>query len=185
MIRRLRLLLPVLVLAGAADLRAETLLTGFGGVALGGATDRTRGSYGASLGFVGDGLLGFEVEFATTPEFFGNAREDVFTENSVVTLMGSFLLVAPRGPVRLYGAAGAGLFKTRLSDPDRFFDVDSNDFGVNVGGGLLASLGDHVSLRGDVRYFRDLADLEPDGEPDLGLGSVDYWRATAGFTLRF
>ena len=103
--------LTVLALAlalGGGTLHAETLLTGFGGVAFGGATDRTRGSYGGALGFLGHGILGCELEFATTPEFFGNAREDVFTDNNVLTLMGSILLAAPAGPIRIYGAAGRG-----------------------------------------------------------------------------
>ena len=146
---------------------------------------RNRGTYGASLGFLGHGVFGFEVEFATTPEFFGNAREDVFTDNDVVTLMGSFLVAAPAGPVRIYGALGAGLFKTRLADPDRLFSIDSNDFGINVGGGILVSPSAHVALRADVRYFRDLQDADPDGRFDLNLGNVDYWRVVGGVTLKF
>jgi opacity protein-like surface antigen len=163
----------------------ETLLTAFGGVAFGGATDETRGTYGAALGFLGDGPFGFEVEFATTPEFFGNAREDVFSENNVLTLMGSFLLATPDGGVRLYAALGGGLLKTRLADADRLLNIDSNDFGIGVGGGLLGSLGEHVALRVDVRYFRDLEDPDPDGGFDVDLGNVDYWRAVAGITFKF
>jgi opacity protein-like surface antigen len=175
----------LLLSLAAGTVHGETLLTGFGGVAFGGATDRTRGSYGGALGFLGAGVLGFEVEFCTTPEFFGNARQDVFSDNNVLTLMGSVLLAAPSGPVRIYGAAGAGLLKTRLEDPDRLFSIDSNDFGINVGGGLLAYLGDHVGLRADARYFRDLQDAVPDGEFDIDLGEVDYWRVVGGITLKF
>ena len=106
-------------------------------------------------------MLGFEAEFATTPEFFGDSQTaDLFTKNDVVTLMGSILLAVPAGPVRLYGAAGAGLMKTRIEASDVFFDVDSSDFGINVGGGLIGYLGSHVGLRADIRYFRDLSDLD-------------------------
>jgi opacity protein-like surface antigen len=174
-------LLPTLA-PGAAH--AETLLTGFAGVAFGGSTDESRGTYGGALGFAGD-VFGFEVEFATTPDFFGSGGEGVFTDNNVLTLMGSFLVATPPSSVRAYGAFGAGLLKTRLGDPDGLFDVDSNDFGINVGGGLLVALGDHFSLRGDVRYFRDLQDDEPDGDFDIDFGQVDYWRAVGGITLRF
>ena len=185
MMRRCLTLLAVLLALGAASARAETLLTGFGGVAFGGVTDQSRGTYGGSLGFLGAGVFGFEIEAATTPEFFGNASSNVFTDNNVLTLMGNLMLAAPAGPVRIYGTAGAGLMKTRLEDPDRLFSIDSNDFGINVGGGLIVYLSNHVGLRGDVRYFRDLQDADPDGHFDIDLGKVDYWRAVAGLTIKF
>jgi len=182
---RLRALPLVLLLSLAPGrLAAETQLTGFAGVAFAGHTEDSRGSYGGALGFMGD-VVGFETEFATTPDFFGRGGEGVFTENNVLTLMGSLLLATPPGVVRVYGAFGGGLFKTRLEDPNQLANIDSNDFGLNAGGGLLVALGDHVSLRGDVRYFRDLQDTDPDGEFDVDLGEIDYWRAVGGITLRF
>jgi hypothetical protein len=168
---------------GGATASAETLLTGFAGVAWGGATDRTRGSYGGAIGFLGDGPVGFEIEFGVTPDFFGES-EGVFTDNNVITGMATLLLATP-GSARFYVAAGAGILKTRLADADRLLDFDSNDFGVNVGGGVLLDLGEHVALRGDVRYVRDLEDDEPDGDFDLDLGQVDYWRAVGGLTFKF
>ena len=174
------------LLAGASPARAETLLTAFGGVSFSGATDRTRGTYGGSLGFLGDGPLGFEAEFATTPEFFGDESDaDVFTDNNVLTLMGSFLLATPRNDVRFYAAFGAGLMKTRLEDPGRLFSIDSNDFGINVGGGLIGPLSENLALRVDVRYFRDLQDPELDDDFDVDFGNVDYWRAVGGITIKF
>jgi len=178
-------LLALFLLLAADPAVAETLLTGFAGGAFGGATDETRGTYGGALGFLGNGPVGFELEFAATPDFFGEDSEGVFSENNVLTGMGSLLIAAPAGPLRIYAAAGAGVLKTRLADADQLLDFDSNDFGINVGGGLLVDLGDHVALRGDVRYFRDLQDTDPDGELDLDFGTVDYWRGVAGITLRF
>jgi opacity protein-like surface antigen len=170
----------------AAPARAETLLTAFGGVSFGGATDRTRGTYGGAIGFLGDGPLGFEAEFATTPEFFGEERDDdFFTDNNVLTMMGSFLLATPRSDVRFYAAFGAGLMKTRLEDAGNLLSVDSNDFGINVGGGLIGSLSENLALRVDVRYFRDLQDPDPDDGFDVDFGNVDYWRAVGGITLKF
>jgi hypothetical protein len=184
MTRRLLTAFALLSLAGSASARAETLLTGFGGVAFAGATERSRGTYGGSLAFMGS-VVGFETEFATTPDFFGSSSDSgAFTENDVVTLMGSFLFATP-GNLRLYAAAGAGLMKTRLADPGRLFSIDSNDFGINVGGGIMGFFGEHVGLRADVRYFRDLEDADPDGEFDLDFGNVDYWRAVGGITFRF
>jgi opacity protein-like surface antigen len=169
----------------AAEARSEVLITPFAGVAFSGSTDRSRGTYGGGLGFLGAGVAGFELEFATTPDFFGDTEDEgVFTRNSVVTLSANLILATP-GPVRVYGTVGGGLLKTRLEDPDRLFDVDSNDFGINAGGGLLFFFSDHVGLRGDIRYFRDLSDDDPDGEFDLDFGQVSYWRAVGGITFKF
>jgi opacity protein-like surface antigen len=175
-------LLPLLL---AAPVCGETLLTGFAGVAFSGDAGKTPGSYGGALGFLGTGAFGFELEFGTTPQFFGPASGHVFTDNNVLTLMGSWLLATPPGPLRLYGALGAGLLKTRLDDPDRLLSIDSNDFGIGVGGGLIVSLGDHFALRGDARYFRSLQDPDPDGKFDIDLGNLDYWRVVGGITLKF
>jgi hypothetical protein len=71
--------------------------------------------------------------------------------------------------------------KTRLEDSTRLFNVDSSDFGINLGGGLIAYIGHTVGLRADIRYFRSLSDLE--GAVDLG--TLDYWRAVGGVSLRF
>ena len=179
------LLLLILASPCAAPARAETLLTAFGGISFGGATEKTRGTYGGALGFIGDGPFGFELEFATTPEFFGNARQDVFSENNVLTMMGSFLLATPRSDLRFYAAFGAGLLKTRLEDSGQLFSIDSNDFGINVGGGLIGSLSENVALRVDFRYFRDVQDPDPDNNFDVDLGNVDYWRAVGGITFKF
>lgn len=175
----------LIALIGASSARADVILTPFVGVDFSGSSRGTPITYGGALGFIGAGVAGFEIEFATSPDFFGAAANgDVFNDNNVVTLMGSLILASP-GPVRLYGAVGAGLMKTRLGDPDLLFDIDSNDFGFNAGGGLIVFLGDHFGLRGDVRYFRDLSDNQPDGNFDIDLGHVDYWRAVGGITLKF
>ena len=44
--------------------------------------------------------------------------------------------------------------------------------------------GGPLGFHGDVRYFRTLTDPEPDGEFDVDVGNLDYWRATAGVTFR-
>lgn len=184
--RLLPAVLAAALSASALPARADTLLTGFAGVAFGGDTSHTRGSYGGALGFIGrDGIFGFEVEFGITPDFFGRSSDSgVFTDNDVVTLMGNFMLATP-GSFRIYAVAGAGLLKTRLADPDRFFSIDSNDFGINVGGGFMGFFGEHVGLRADVRYFRDLQDPNRNGSFDIGFGNTDYWRAVGGLTFRF
>ncbi len=180
---RIAVLAGVLLL-GASAVSAEVVLTPFAGVAFGGTTEKSHGTYGASLAFLGQ-VTGLEVEFGITPHFFGDGGSaGFFTTNDVATLMGSLVVAFSTGAVRPYGAVGAGLLKTRLEDADRLLDVNSSDFGINAGGGLIAYIGHTVGLRADVRYFRSLSDVDADGV-HLGFGTVDYWRAVGGISLRF
>jgi hypothetical protein len=99
--------------------------------------------------------------------------------------MANLVFMTP-GAARVYGSGGLGLVKTRVRDITGFFQVDSNEVGFNVGGGLLVFPGEgSFGLQGDIRYFRNLTDPEPDHEFDVGLGGLDFWRATVGITLRF
>jgi opacity protein-like surface antigen len=181
------LLLSLLVAVLPASLRADVQITPYAGVAFGGDAGNDAWTYGGSLAFMGD-LIGFEVDGAYTSDFFGPGDFEGFTtEDNVTTLMGN-LVVGPRfadGRGRIFGTLGAGLVKTSVRDEDDFFDVDSNDLGFSAGAGLSYFLGEHIGLRGDVRYFRDLQDPERDDEFDVDLGDLDYWRGTVGLSLRF
>ena len=68
---------------------------------------------------------------------------------------------------------------------DSLFEVTNHELGFNLGGGAIGFVSDHVGFRGDVRYFRQFADPEPDNEFDVGVGDLDFWRATAGITFRW
>jgi opacity protein-like surface antigen len=175
-------LVAVALLVSAPAARAETYLTPFVGAAFSGDSDDSRLTYGGALGWAGEGgVLGFELEFAHTPDFFGTTA---LGNNNVSTLMGNLMLLSP-GRTRIYGSGGIGLLRTRVEDVSGFFEIDSNNFGLNVGGGVLLFPGESVGLRGDVRYFRNLTDPEPDDEFDIDLGGLDYWRATGGVVLKF
>jgi hypothetical protein len=65
------------------------------------------------------------------------------------------------------------------------FDVNSNDWGLNVGGGVAGFFSDNFGVQGDVRYFRSLQDNQPDDEFDVALGSFSFWRGTVGLVFRF
>ena len=181
-----RLLLATLVagcLAGAA--RAEVILTGFGGVTFGGATEQSQGTYGGGIGFLGGGVFGFEAEFAITPDFFGDQTTSAsFADNSVQVLNGNLLLAFPVSKLRVYGTAGAGVLRPHLKDRSGFFELDSDKAGYNVGGGLILSLSDHLALRGDIRYFRTFGDVELVGQA-INFGKLDFWRGTGGLMFKF
>ena len=53
--------------------------------------------------------------------------------------------------------------------------VTSNDFGWDVGGGVIGMLNDHVGLRGDVRYFRS----------NKSGGGFNFWRGDGGVSSKF
>ena len=89
------------------------------------------------------------------------------------------------GGIRPYASGGLGLIKTRIDDPDDLFELNSTDWGLNVGGGVAGFFSDNIGLQGDVRYFRSLGDNEPDDEFDLALGSFSFWRGTVGLVFRF
>lgn len=152
-----------------------------------------RVDFGASLGWMGAGIIGVELDFGYSPNFFQDTAGDAnfeFGDNNVTTLMGNLLVGAPiggqTGPgLRPYGSGGVGLIRSQISGTTLFNDLNTNDFGVNVGGGLHGFFTDNVGVRADLRYFRSLQDNEPDGALDLGLSDFDFWRGTVGVTFRW
>ena len=152
-----------------------------------------RVDFGASLGWMGAGVIGVELDFGYSPNFF-EATEGTgdfeFGDSNVTTLMGNILVGVPVGGqvgpgIRPYGSGGLGLIRSQITGTTLFNDLDSNDLGVNIGGGVHGFFSDNVGLRGDLRYFRSLQDTEPDGDLDLGLSDFDFWRGTVGVTFRW
>lgn len=151
-----------------------------------------RITFGASLGWMGNGIAGFEIDFGHTPNFFQDTLgpdDFEFGDGHVTTVMGNVVVGAPiggqTGPgVRLYGSGGAGLIRSTISATDFFDDLNKSDLGVNVGAGVHGFFNDNVGIRGDIRYFRSLAD-DDDELLDLALSDFDFWRATVGVSFRF
>ena len=149
-----------------------------------------RVDFGATVGWLGEGNIGWEVDFGYSPNFFENTAGDAnfeFGDSNVTTLMANLLVGASSlgVGVRPYASGGLGLIRSQISGGTFFNDLDTNDFGVNIGGGVQGYFSDRVGLRGDIRYFRSLADNEPDDEFDLALSEFDFWRGTVGVTFRW
>jgi opacity protein-like surface antigen len=153
-------------------------------------------TYGASVGWMGAGMVGFEFDFGYSPNFFETAVTDdddfeFVDDSNVTTLMANVILGVPIGGqsgfgVRPFAVGGVGLIRTRLEDADDFFDeVDSNDFGFNVGAGLNIFFADNIGVRGDIRYFRAFGDDEDEDAFDFRLTEFDFWRASVGVTFRW
>ena len=192
------------LIAAPATASADWLLTPFIGANWGGSANfgdfgdfddefEQRVNFGASLGWMGSGVFGFEFDLGFAPNFFENTGGEgdfEFGESNVTTVMGSLLLGVPlggqRGPgLRPYGVAGVGLIRSHIDGPGDLFEVDADHWGMNVGGGIIAFFGDNIGLRGDLRYFRALEDDEPDDEFDVALSDFRFWRGSAGITFRF
>lgn len=148
-----------------------------------------RMDLGATIGW-NPNVVGFEVDFGWSPNFFEDTAGDrnfEFGDSNVTTLMTNLLISAPPGTgLRPYLSTGLGLIRANISSGTNLFnDLSTNDLGVNVGAGLNGHFTDNVGIRGDLRYFRSLQDAQPDNDLDLPLGSFDFWRGTVGLTFRW
>ena len=174
--------------ASADWLFTPNIGSGFGGAASG----RQHMTWGASIGWMGAGILGWEADLAYTPEFFEGDDDDfdAFDSSNATSFMGNVIIGVPVGGqlgpgFRPYVSGGAGLMQTNVATDDDLFEVTNDEFGVNVGAGAMGFATDHVGFRGDLRYYRALTDPEPDNEFDVDFGDFDFWRATAGITFRW
>ena len=104
-----------------------------------------RVDFGATIGW-NPSVVGFEIDFGYSPNFFEDTAGDRnfdFGDSNVTTLMANVHLTTPnRGAgVRPYGSGGLGLIRSRVSSAGNLFDdVSTNDFGINVGGGIEGKL---------------------------------------------
>jgi opacity protein-like surface antigen len=153
------------------------------------ASGQEHVGYGASVGWMGAGIAGWEVDLGFVPNFFEPAGTNTLTgKNNVFDLMANAIVGIPvggqrGGGIRPYVTGGAGLLRTNVPAIGDALDFSSNDFGINLGFGVMGFVSDHVGFRGDVRYLRSLQ--KDDSAPiNLGLGNFDFWRWNVGVTFR-
>jgi opacity protein-like surface antigen len=173
-----------------ASARADWLFTPSVGTTFGGDTNGNEHfTYGAAIGWMGAGVFGFEADLAYTPEFFesSDGKFDFAGGSNVVTAMLNTMIGFPErsGRFRPYITGGIGMLQTEARSSKDLFTVDNSEFGFNVGAGAMGFLSEHVGLRGDLRYMRSLEDPRLDNEFDIATGNFDYWRGSAGVTLRW
>ena len=190
--------------AAPSKASADWLLTPFVGWNWGGTANLLEGDdfddefeqkamFGASLAWMGAGVFGFEVDFGFSPNFFENTSgsgDFEFADSNLTTVMGNLIIGVPIGGqhgvgFRPYAVGGVGLVKSRLGSSGDLFNVDSTDWGFNVGAGAMFFFSDNVGVRGDVRYFRSLEDVEPIDDFNIGFANFRFWRGTLGVTIRF
>jgi opacity protein-like surface antigen len=183
---KLAILVAVLIALSATPARADGFLTPFVGFNYGGDSPNCaaftgcndkRPNWGVALG-ASSGLFGFEEEFAYAPNFYGTSG----TDNAVLTLMSNLLVVIPAGPVQPYGLVGLGLVRPHAQSPTNIAS-DQNTLGWDIGAGVNVFFTHAVGIRGDVRHIRTLQDVTLGGV--FTNAPLDFWRASAGVTLRF
>lgn len=180
-------LLMMPAVASAQGYIAPYLGVGFGGTIDRAQEDKPR-TYGVVLG-AGGGLLGFEVDLALAPDFFGESDTSLLGDNSVTTIMGNLVLGTAGNSrsgagVRPYTSAGLGLIRQRVEGFGDLLEFSRNNLGYNLGAGVLIFFSDRVGIRGDVRYFRSLQESD-EGFFSLESGTLEFSRATVGLALRF
>ena len=191
--RTLALSLLVGVMAPAAA-HADGMLIPFIGVnfadnsrrAFSDAIDADRFNWGASLGYMGGGVLGVEADVAYSPDFHG--RSDL-GGSSVFTAMGNLLIGIPFGGqsgfgIRPYVVGGVGVIRSQFDAFGDVFSFDNSKAGWNFGGGAMFFFGTHVGLRADVRYFRTFSALDLLDVVERP-GRLDFARGSTGLILRF
>ncbi|GMV22368.1 MAG: hypothetical protein AMXMBFR57_23170 [Acidimicrobiia bacterium] len=189
--RRLVVATIAVLLVTAAPARADWFLTPFLGLTFG---DDARGehmTYGGTLRWVGDSMIGFEIDASVSSDIL-NMDDDVdfsIDDNRATTVMANLVLGGPgdgaRG-VRPYVSGGGGYLRLTADGVVDALDVERESFAVNAGGGITGMFSDVVGMRADIRYFRRLQDDDiDDDDVDLDLGQFGFWRATVGLSFRF
>jgi hypothetical protein len=193
MLKKCALMAALMLVIGPAGARADWLFTPNIGVGFGGdSPSNDKLTYGASIGWMGAGVMGFEADLAYTPQFFENNTDNISFADSdnVTSAMANLIVGVPIGGqtgkgFRPYVAGGIGMLKTHVVDDSQLFNVSNNDLGVDLGFGAMGFMTDHVGFRGDVRYYRDLQDPTANGDFTLSTGKFDFWRGTVGLAFRW
>lgn len=140
-----------------------------------------RTGYGVVFGGLGHGGLGFEQEFAWTPDFFGKGGD--VKGSKVTTLMANLLVGLPIGPLRPYGAAGIGLMRAKIDfGPENLSDFRDTSFGWDYGAGVTVLLPAHLGIRIDYRRFRSSATVPFTGDQRRDA-KLEFSRASIGLVL--
>jgi opacity protein-like surface antigen len=182
--------------AGATSARADGFVFPFVGVNFGGdaqgtfnsnVRDRSHAAYGVSIGGMGGGVFGVELEVAYSPRFYGHGV--LIGNNGVLTVMPAFILGIPIGGqqgvgFRPYATAGLGMTRRTLTLAG--VEFDRSDLAYSFGGGAMFYFADHVGIRGDYKYLRNVEVNEFSlGNIDFHEGTFDFSRTTFGLVFRF
>ena len=196
-LRRTLVFVLLFGLAAPAAARADGMFIPFLGVNFGGAAGRQqlsdaieseRVDWGASLAWMGAGVIGLEADFGYSPDFFG--RSDI-GGSSVMTAMGNLVIGIPLGGqsgfgIRPYALAGLGIVQSQIDATGGGIGLDETKAAWDFGGGVMCFFGTHVGVRGDLRYIRTVGRLDFDLTGGIERSRrLDFGRGSVGLILRF
>jgi hypothetical protein len=176
----------------------EWVISGLVGSAFGDDIQEASVDFGGSLSYLFNGMVGAEVLTNFGPNGSFELTNLVVPNGGtwVNSYMVNGILAAPiGGEDRLFQpfvSAGIGAIDVRLDEQDfgDFFhdNLSATQLGANVGVGLMG-FSDHMGFRGDVRWFRGLADeTSAIGSvlgPDDFLDAAGFFRADVGLSYRW
>jgi hypothetical protein len=141
---------------------------------------------GGMAGVLSDGLFGVEADVTYVPRFFERSSGMLVARSHVLTVMGNVMVAAPRSltqySLRPFVSGGAGLMHINIDDVANVIPVDSNLFGVNVGGGAMGPLSNSFDVRFELRWFKSVT--TGNAETILPGTALSFWRAAIGLTIR-
>jgi hypothetical protein len=187
----LAILVPVLGAVSVGEAHAQGFISPFIGYNFGGDSgcpqisncEDKHTDYGVSFGALGP-IVGFEAEFAYTPDFFGKGS---LQTSNVLVFTGNFMLAPKFGPVQPFGVIGLGLMRTSVESGST--TNDQNQFTWDGGGGLMVFFGEHIGIRGDVRYYHSFQALDrialPNLDPSLGEKKLNFGRTGVAVVFKF
>src|SRR2546425_752922 len=117
---------------------------------------------GAAVGYMFRGIFGVELDLSLGRDFFEpEPNPGLVSDSRLGTVMGNLIVGIPVGGragagFRPYATIGFGVIQTKVDDPGGLFDLENNEAGINIGGGAMVFFGNHIGVRGDIRYFRNL-----------------------------
>jgi len=109
-------------------------------------------NWGVAAGWMGKGVVGVEEDFKWSPDFFGHGGQ--WDSSRVVTLMTNVIVGAPiggqkGGGIRPYAALGVGYIGQKIKTVTDVGNFVENDFGWDIGAGVMGYFSDNVGLRFD------------------------------------
>jgi hypothetical protein len=195
---RLVLAAVVVTLLTAAPAHADFFVTPFAAIKFAGnaqivdlesGASNVKFTLGGMAGVLTDGLFGVEADVAYVPRFFERSTGSLVARSQVITVMGNVMVAAPRSltqySLRPFVSGGAGLMHVNIDDIADAIPVDSNYFGVNVGGGAMGPLNNSLDVRFELRWFKSVTTGTTENATPLLPGSaLSFWRAAVGLTIR-
>jgi hypothetical protein len=193
------ILLSLMLVASATQARAQDVFAvPFAGVKFGGdtsiydlefAADTKAFTMGGSVVVLGNGVLGYEADFAYVPNYFQNDDSPPLVKpgSYVLDLSGGAIFALPEGVtgggLRPYAVVAVGLINVQTADVLEIFLVRRTVAGFKIGFGAQALLlTNNVGIRFDVRHVRSFTG--DDGSLSRVGRRISYSRFTLGLLLR-